>query len=136
MSFNRLQQNSPMENMHSELLMHLNSHDLNSVVDTSNPHFEIAAWLTLKNTKQLPAILLLEYVNNAGEFWQIIDIATIRFIDGVVLLSGALDLEAKRVNEVNIYLCHPSLELFQCPEVSRVQEKNWSGNTIFEELFS
>ena len=113
-----------------ELLMHLNSHELKSMVDTSNPYFEIATWLTLKNTKHLPAILLLEYTDRSGKFWQIIDIATIRFKEGVVLLSGSVDLGARRVNEINIYLCHPSSSL-QCEiEELRINNQMLAGEVL------
>ena len=111
MNYKHIQAASPKESMHSELLMHMEGHEITIVDATSHPHFEFATWLTLKNTRHLPAILLLEYNDNAQQYWQIIDIATIRFKEGVVLLTGVVDLDVKQMNTMSIYLCHPSAAL-------------------------
>lgn len=108
MQWDSLKVVSPRESMHSELLMHLNRHDLHISDRISNPQFEVAAWLTLKNTESLPALLLLEYTDRTGSYWQILDTATVRSNKSTILLSGVLNPEVKHLKEVNVYLCHPS----------------------------
>lgn len=108
MKWNQSTTPSPRKTMHSELLMHLDRNDIQISDRNSNPHFEVAAWLTLKNTEQLPAMLLLEYSDRSGSYWQILDTATIRSEKGTVLLSGVMDPKVHYLKEVNVYLCHPS----------------------------
>lgn len=97
--------------MHSELLMQLKRGDEHISDRSSNPHFEIAAWLKLKNAEGLPAMLLLEYTDRSGTRWQIIDRTTIRAAKATVLLSGVLDLEVQQLKAINLYLCHPNPSL-------------------------
>jgi len=99
---------SPRASMHSELLMHITRNDLNASDRSAHPHFEVAAWLTLKNTEQLPALLLMEYTDSKSTRWKILDTATIRSVKGTVLLSGALNTEVNHIQEINVFLCHPS----------------------------
>ena len=122
MDWNSLQVASPRESMHSELLLHLNRNDAQLSDRKLTPHFEIAAWLKLKNTEQLPAILLLEYTDRSGTHWQILDTATLRTSKGTVLLSGVLDPKVKHLSSVDVYLCHPS-PFIQC-EIEEIRFNN------------
>ena len=99
---------SPKESMHSILLMHLDRRDIDVSDRTAHPHFEIAAWLKLKNTDQLPSMLLIEYTDRDGEHWEIIDSITIRTKREAILLSGTSEPETNYLKEVNVYLCHPT----------------------------
>ena len=99
---------SPKESMHSELLMHLERRDIDVSDRNAHPHFEIAAWLELKNTDQLPSMLLIEYIDRNGEHWEIIDSVTIRSKKETILLSGISEPEINYLKEVNVYLCHPT----------------------------
>ena len=108
MNWDSLKVTSPRESMHSELLMHLTRQDIEISDRVSNPHYEIAAWLELKNTEHLPAMLVMEYTDKKGTFWQILDTATIRSTKGKVLLSGVATPTVNHINEINVYLCHPS----------------------------
>lgn len=108
MNWNSSQIPSPKESMHSISLLHMPRRDIHVSERNSNPHFEIAAWLKLKNTERLPSMLLMEYRDKTGAYWQILDTATLRENKGTVLLSGAVDPEVKHLQEINLYLCHPS----------------------------
>ncbi|PCJ47522.1 MAG: hypothetical protein COA74_11500 [Gammaproteobacteria bacterium] len=99
---------SPKESMHHVLLMHFNRNEVEVSNRTPHPRFEVAAWLKLKNTEQLPSILVLEYTDRDGEHWEIIDSATIRTQKETVLLSGTSEPQVNYLKEVNVYLCHPT----------------------------
>ena len=108
MNWDSLKVASPKESMHSELLMHLDRQDIEISDRTSHPHYEVAAWLELKNTEHLPAMLVMEYTDRNGSFWQILDTATIRSTKGKVLLSGIATPRVNHIKEISVYLCHPS----------------------------
>lgn len=108
MDWDYLQAPSPRESMHSELLMHIDRHEIELVDRTSNPRFAIAAWLKLKNTEQLPSTLLIEYTDLNGIRWQIVDIARIHMMKQTILLSGVVDLKVKKLKSIDLYLCHPN----------------------------
>ena len=108
MNWDSLKVASPRVSMHSELLMHLTRHDIEISDRVSNPHYEVAAWLELKNTEHLPAMLVMEYTDRKGSFWQILDTATIRSTKGKVLLSGVATPSISHIKEICVYLCHPS----------------------------
>ncbi len=108
MNIDQSQIDSPTASMHSELLMQINRRDIHITDRHANPHFEIAAWLTLKNTEQLPALLVVEYRDTKSTHWKILDTATIRSVKGTVLLSGAVDAEVNHIQEIKVFFCHPS----------------------------
>jgi len=108
MDWDYLKAPSPRESMHSILLAHLERHEIDDPDRRSDPHFEIAAWLNLKNTAQLPAMLLLEYSDKESRHWQIVDTARMHAMKCDILLSGAVDLNVKKIKTLDIYLCHPN----------------------------
>ena len=108
MDWDYLQAPSPRESMHSILLMHVNRHEIELADRTANPHFELAAWLKLKNSAQLPSMLIIDYTDLGGKRWQIIDTARMHSMKGTILLSGTVDLKVRKLKGVDIYLCHPN----------------------------
>ena len=99
---------NPLEGAHSELLLHLSRRELHVDHLTSHPHFEIAAWLHLKNIQQLPSMLVIEYVSDDEKHWQIVDTSRQHSSEGSILLSGVIDLHVEQLDELDIYFCHPS----------------------------
>ena len=79
---------NPLEGAHSELLLHLSRRELHVDHLTSHPHFEIAAWLHLKNIQKLPSMLIIEYVTDDQSHWQIVDTSRQHSSQGSTLLSG------------------------------------------------
>jgi len=122
MKLDQSQIESPRASMHSELLMHVSRKDIHTTDRSAHPHFEVAAWLTLKNTEQLPALLLMEYTDSKCTRWKILDTATIRSVKGAVLLAGAIDPEVNHIQEINVFLCHPSP--FVSCEISEIRFNN------------
>ena len=108
MDWDSLQVPSPKESMHHELLMQIHRNELAIEDRNSQPSFEVAAWLKLKNTEQLPSILLLEYTDRDGEHWEILDTATISSLKSVALFTGAAHPNVNYLKEVRVYLCHPN----------------------------
>ncbi len=106
MEWDHTQAPSPRESMHSILLLHTERHDIELKNRIANPHFEIAAWLKLKNTTQLPALLLFEYQDLNGSRWQIVDSARINTLKSIILLSGIVDLNVRKLMCFDLYLCH------------------------------
>ena len=103
-----LPQANPRDGTHSELLLHLSRRELHVDHLTSKPHFEIAAWLNLKNIQNLPSMLVIEYVSDDKKGWQILDTSRQHKSKGPVLLSGVVDLNVEQLEELDIYFCHPS----------------------------
>ncbi len=114
---------SPRESMHSILLLHINRHEIELADRTSKPHFEIAAWLKIKNTAHLPAMLLIEYQDLAGSKWQIVDTARIDTIKSTILLSGTVDMNVRKIKSIDLYLCHPSSNIKCDVEELRLNNK-------------
>ena len=108
MNWDSLKVASPRDSMHSEMLMHLTRPEIEISDRVSKPQFEVAAWLELKNTEHLPAMLDMEYSDRNGSYWQILDTATIRSTKGKVLLSGVASPTVNHIKEISVYLCHPS----------------------------
>lgn len=125
MEWDRLQAPSPRENMHSELLMQRNRHEIDIGDRTGAAQFEFAAWLKLKNTDDLPVMLLLEYTDSRSTRWHIIDTARVRNIKGASLLSGRAEIEVKRLQELKLYICHPSPKL-----IVEVDELRFNGDLV------
>ncbi len=125
MDWDYLQAPSPRESMHSILLMRINRHEIESADRTAKPHFELAAWLKIKNSAQLPSMLLIEYSDLSGKRWQIIDTARMHSMKGTILLSGIVDLKVKKLKEVDIYLCHPNPAI-EC----EIEELRFNGKLI------
>ncbi|MCP4411628.1 MAG: hypothetical protein GY808_03540 [Gammaproteobacteria bacterium] len=124
MDWDYLQQSpSPRENMHSILLLHINRHEVEIADRTSNPHFEVAAWLRIKNTAQLPAMLLIEYKDLNGSRWQTIDTARISAVKSTILLSGIVDINVRKLKSIDLYLCHPSTDIICEVEELRFNNK-------------
>jgi len=131
MDWNSLQVASPRESMHSELLMQLDRKEIDPEDRTSHPHFEIAAWLKLKNTEQLPSILLMEFTDKAGTHWTIVDTATIKASKGTLLLSGIVKPDVRHLMGVSLYLCHPNPML-----VCEVEELRFNNRLIKNDYLS
>lgn len=125
MNWDSLKVASPRESMHSELLMHLDRQEIEISDRVSNPHYEVAAWLELKNTDHLPAMLVMEYTDRKGSYWEILDTATIRSTKGKVLLSGVAKPTVNKIKEINVYLCHPS-PFIHC----EIEELRFNGKLI------
>jgi len=123
MDWDQLQAPSPRESMHSSLLLHINRHEIDLANRTSKPHFEIAAWLKLKNTAQLPAMLLIEYEDLQGSRWQIIDTARVNAVKSTILLSGIVDMKVRKLKSMDLYLCHPSPHILCEVEELRLNNK-------------
>ena len=124
---------SPKQSMHHELLMHLERREIDVSDRNSHPHFEVAAWLKLKNTEQLPSLLLMEYTDRDGEHWEILDSATIRTQKETILLSGSFEPEVNYIKDVNVYLCHPSP--FLTCEIEELRFNNKRIETDYLEHF-
>ena len=125
MDWDYLQAPSPRESMHSILLSHVNRHEIELADRTAKPHFEIAAWLKIKNSAQLPSMLLIEYSDLSGKRWQIIDTARMHSMKGTILLSGIADLNVKKLKGVDIFLCHPNPAI-EC----EIEELRFNGKLI------
>jgi len=116
---------SPRETMHSELLVHVNRHEVEIADRTTHPYFEIAAWLKLTNTAQLPSMLLIEYSDSNGSGWKIVDTARMHSMKGTLLLSGAVSLSVKILKGIDIYICHPNPAL-----VCEIDELRLNGRLL------
>ena len=123
--WDRLQAPSPRESMHSELLMHRNRHEIPVDMMAIEQTYDFAAWLKLRNTHDLPVLLLLEHTDFRGDVWHIIDSARIRNIKGSVLLSGQVAIKERRIQEMKLYICHPSPDL-----KVEVEELRFNGELI------
>ena len=125
MDWDYLKAPSPKESMHSILLAHLERYEIQEADRRSEPHFEIAVWLKLQNTAQLPAMLLLEYTDKESHFWSIVDTARMHAMKCTILLSGAVDLKVKKIKSLDIYLCHPNPHI-KC----EIEELRFNGKLI------
>ena len=99
---------NPRNIMHSVLLKQVNRNELEIYDRSSTPHFEVAAWLNLKNIQQLPSMLLIEYTDKDRTGWQVIDTSRMHSTEGTILLSGVIDLAVRKLMSLDIYFCHPS----------------------------
>ena len=102
---------SPRESMHSELLLTLNKGEITSSSDGLGHTFEIAGWFKLKNTHDLPALLIMEQSTQQNELWYLIDTARVSSRKGVVLMSGRVETKETRIAQINLYLCHPNPDI-------------------------
>ena len=129
MDWDYLQSASPRESMHSILLLHINQHEVEIADRTSKPHFEVAAWLKIKNSAQLPAMLVIEYQDSNGSKWQAIDTARVHAVKSTILLSGIVDIKVTKLKSIDLYLCHPS------PDVSCEVEELRFNNKLMRRDF-
>ncbi|NNJ72994.1 MAG: hypothetical protein HKP09_07410 [Enterobacterales bacterium] len=122
-NLDRLQAPSPRESMHSELIMERNIHELKLLADPDM--LEFAAWMKIKNSQDLPVMLLLEYKDTKSERWAMIDTARVRSRNSTILLSGKADVASRKLQEVKLYLCHPSDNI----EV-QIEELRFNGSLV------
>lgn len=123
--FDRLQAPSPRESMHSELLLTRNRHEIRPSLDSIGHVFDFAAWLKIKNSQDIPVLLLLEHEDFRGEMWYIVDSARVRNVKGTVLMSGRVEIKEKRLKSLNLYICHPNPDL-----KVEVEELRFNGELV------
>ncbi len=112
--------------MHSVPLLTLNKQEIPkpSVLGLGTS-FELAGWFKLKNTHDLPALLVLEQTTAQGDMWYLVDTARVANAKGVVLMSGRIHTKETHIQELNLYLCHPN------PDISiEVEELRFNGNLV------
>ena len=102
---------SPRESMHSELLMHRNRHEIPGNYTQGAKSYQFGAWLKIKNSHDLPVMLIIEHVDFLGEHWQIVDTARVRNAKASILLSGSIEIKEKRIQDMRLYICHPNPDL-------------------------
>jgi len=122
-NLDRLQAPSPRESMHSELIMDRNRHELKLLADSDM--LEFAAWMKIKNSEDLPVMLLVEYKDTNSERWAMIDTARVRSRNSTILLSGKVEVANRKLQEVKLYICHPSVNI----DV-QIEELRFNGNLV------
>ena len=124
--FDRSQAPSPRESMHSELLLTLSRQDIPNTSHLGLGHtFDFAGWLKLKQTHDIPVLMILEQVTAQGETWVLVDTARVRNATGVVLMSGRIETKEQRIKELRLYVCHPNPHL-----QVEVEELRFNGNLV------
>lgn len=109
--FNKADAPSPRDSMYSELLMIKERQEIPINPRMITQEFRFAAWLKLKNSQNLPAMLLMEHKDFRGEMWHIIDTASVVNTNGTLLLSGSVEIPERRIHQIKLYVCHPSDQL-------------------------
>ena len=122
--FDPTQAPSPRESMFSELLFACYSDQIEKS-DHSGYDLQFAAWLKLKNTQELPSLLVLEQKSFSGSKWYLIDSARVNNAKGVVLMSGKLHVKEHKIHELKLYLCHPSPDI-----IIEVEELLFNGQLM------
>lgn len=112
--------------MHSLQLLRLKKQEIPKPSITGlGTTFEIAGWLKLKKTHDLPALLILELETAHDQLWYLVDTARVNNAKGVVLMSGRIETKETKINELNLYLCHPN------PDISaEVEELRFNGDLV------
>ena len=122
-NFDRLQAPSPRESMHSELIMERNRNELRSLAEVNS--IEIAAWLKIKNTEDLPVMLLVEYQDSKSQRWAMVDTARVRNVKGTILLTGVVNVTGRQLQDLQLYVCHPN------PGIDiQVEELRFNGSLV------
>ena len=87
--------------------------------------FEVAGWLKLKKTHDLPALMILEISTTHDQLWYLVDTARAINSKGVVLMSGRIETKETQIKELGLYLCHPN------PDISvEVEELRFNGDLV------
>lgn len=123
--FDRLQAPSPRESMHSQCLLELNHQDIPRSTNGLGHNFEFAAWLKLKHTHDLPALLIMEQKTSQGHKWFLVDSARVTSIKGVVLMSGRVQTKDRIIQSIELHVCHPNPHM-----TVQVEELRFNGDLI------
>ena len=112
--------------MHSLQLLALNKQEIPKSTEIGlGTTFEVAGWLKLKRTHDLPALLVLELSTVHDQLWYLVDTARAINSKGVVLMSGRIETKETQINELTLYLCHPN------PDISvEVEELRFNGDLV------
>ena len=124
--FDRLQAPSPRESMHSELLFELNKQNIpRASADGLGHTSEFAAWLKLKETHDLPALMIMEELTARGQRWFLVDSARVTNIKGVVLMSGRVETKERIIQSIQLHICHPNPHM-----TVQVEELRFNGHLV------